>query len=149
MSGDNKPPTPKITHSTYYRNAPTRRLFPAKRLRLWTGKDGNERAQLFVPRFSPADGHEAAAGAIQAWVIERTEACEESPPGFRSPRRRDRHLFLRHRAKVEWALPGAVQAHALSDISDRCRVCSLKMHESTRLAIRALPDLCLGIDRAS
>src|SRR5262249_30148763 len=36
----------KITHSARYRNAPNGWLFPANRLRLRTGKDGNERARL-------------------------------------------------------------------------------------------------------
>src|SRR6516165_3605093 len=41
----------------------------ANRLRSMTGKDGNERARLSAPRFSLADSHEAAAVAIQTWVI--------------------------------------------------------------------------------
>jgi len=59
--------TEKITNSARYRNAPNGWLFPANRLRLWTGKDGNERARLSAPRFSLADSHEAAAIPIQPW----------------------------------------------------------------------------------
>jgi hypothetical protein len=48
------------------------------------------------------------APAIQPWVIEAHGGVRRVDRGSRSPCRRDRHLFLRHGAKVERALPGAV-----------------------------------------
>ena len=74
--------TEKITHSARYRNSSNGWLFPANRLRSMTGKDGNERARLSAPRFSLADSHEAAAVAIQTWVIGTHGGVRRVASGF-------------------------------------------------------------------
>jgi len=91
-------------------------------LRLRAGKDdGNERARLCAPRFSLADSHAAAAVPIQPWVIETHGGVRRVPAGSRSPRWRDRDLFLRYGAKVERALPnGASRDRDGVDLTRRC-----------------------------
>ena len=89
----------RITHSVCYRNAPYGWLFPTNRLRLWTGKGGNERARLSAPIF--ASGQPRGCCSPHPAVGDRN-ARRRAKSRQRVPDRRAGAtiIFLRHKVGV-------------------------------------------------
>ena len=91
-------------------------------LRLRAGKDdGNERTRLCAPRFSLADSHEAAAVAIQTWVIGTHGGVRRVASGFPIAAPAGPSPVLRQGAKVERALPNRTSRDGDGvDLTRRC-----------------------------